>query len=698
MVRMPRGLSLLSALALSCAAAGLVVPAASAQTVQTLSPGQGVTLTSPPGVTLTAPTDGRLNSYGTSVHIEGVAFASNIPGLSAAPGAQLVILHVTTSWDEDTIEGAASVASQTSLAVTSGSQSAPLTVQETYPSPDDEYYAAAVAISAPADLTLTAGGILPQTFDLRAGHRVGTSPTALYRDGTQPMVAVQPGAVTSFAASSSAGTATGKFGVDYAYLQYWQPYSTTLAPSADQAYLDVEFVHTQFSVPGYPGDAIGAVQPLAASSVKFVLSGGQTIPATVVPEYNRLLDVFYGNFYALVPAGITSFEVVVTPGSFPVEIDNTGVYQNKQITLTVASPLQQSVTLPPSWTPPAPPAAAPGTSSPSLAPSHRSSNSSGGFPWLVVGLVLVIAAVAVVGVMRRRQAPALHPTPVHWPPARLSAAATRLLSGSSQPARPLLELPPGHIDGTVHPLEPAVPAAGPTLAIRLLGPLEVEGLVKPIRKRPVQRLLVVLAVTPNRPMGGDELAMAVSSRSNRDPKVESLQSYASNLRSALPPGMLPEADGDGYRLDHSRMTVDWLAVEAVSREDPESPGWAERAVAALELIRGKPLEGSTWEGIGPVVRSIQATIEELARRLAAQLVTAGDPAGAERAIARGLVAVPGAVGLWERRLEAAAAGSGYGLERAWTDAKEDLRSDAGLIYNVYQRLRQEVAARPPANA
>jgi hypothetical protein len=235
------------------------------------------------------------------------------------------------------------------------------------------------------------------------------------------------------------------------------------------------------------------------------------------------------------------------------------------------------------------------------------------------------------------------------------------------------------------------------LIVRVLGPLEVDGLVKPIRRRSVRRLLVVLAITPERPMGADELAMAISDHPDRDPKTASLQSYASILRSSLADGLLPDATTDGYRLDHGAIAVDWLAVAAIASEVPRQTGWEERAAGALELVRGPPLTGGSWEGVEPAVRSMQATIEHLARDLAAHLIAEGNPVRAEWAAAKGLAAVAGSVGLWQERLDAAAAGSGYGLERAWTDARAVLGADAALLSARYQHLRQTVADRPAAN-
>jgi hypothetical protein len=43
--------------------------------------------------------------------------------------------------------------------------------------------------------------------------------------------------------------------------------------------------------------------------------------------------------------------------------------------------------------------------------------------------------------------------------------------------------------------------------------------------------------------------------------------------------------------------------------------------------------------------------------------------------------------LWELRLGAAAAGSGVGLQRAWTQAESALGEDRGMLAATYERLR-----------
>lgn len=634
----------------------------------------------------------------------GLAFTSQAgvgaEAVTAAPGAQLVVLHVVTARDLDDTDETVNANQAPSLSVTSGSSTAPLQlqVQQDYPTPDDGYFAAAVSVGGPALLTLSEAGLLSQTLDLRTGHRVGTAPEVLYRAADTPAVTVLSSAVSGFAASTDQpGTATGQFGVDTAYLSYWQPYSTTMASDPSKAFLDVEFAKSDLSVPPFPPGDVSPVEALPPGSVTFQLSDGQSVPATLEPGTDRLFDLFTGDFYAEVPADITSVKVSVTVTSVSVQASTDAGVSSQTVTLHFASPLTAQVSLPP----PAEFAATatPGRSSgPPAAPAQRRGSKSGsGWPIALAVLAAIVLAAGGATLYRRRGPVILAARPVRWPPAELPAATALLLERG--PAGTLL---PGRDDPTVAAdtpdAGPPSPAqAGPALMIRALGPLEVDGLVKPIRRQSVRRLLVALALSPERPLGADELGMIISDHPDRDPKPKSVHSFASILRGHLPKWVFPAAGADGYRLDPTKVTVDWFVVAAVAGQTSDGPGWAEQATAALELVRGRPLEGGSWEGIEPVVRTMAARVEDLARRLAVLLLRQSDAAGAERAVSRGLAAAPGSVGLWQDRLDAAAAGSGYGLERAWADARASLGPDAGMLAAHYQQLSQSRHADPTAS-
>jgi hypothetical protein len=667
--------------------AGLMLPsaAASAQTSQVLDAGQAVRLDGP--LTGLAPLgDGRLASYGAEADVSGEAVTGRLDSgegeLAAAGSAELVVLHVTVAPDVDLTDG---VDRPVSLTVTARGVSAQLEPSLSAQASDDAFFVVAVPRSGPAVLTFSVGGLLPQRLDLRTGRRTGSAPAALYRSAT-PVTEVSPTAVSSFSASAGpAGSASGRFGVSGASLSYWRPGTTVLAPDPGDAFLDVQFASADLAVPGHEAEVWGAAGPLPAGGVSFVLPDGRTVAAQSQVTPGEEIDLFSGDFFAPVPAGISSVKVVVKLSSLAV------ISQVTQLTLTFAAPLTATVTFPaPIALRQGPP---PGMSM--YAPSGRGSGSAW---WLILAVLVVVLVIAgVIWRGRRRHRP-LAARPVTWPPPGMAPPVARMLSGPTAtalgPKRPDDEDPPAPVTsprietgGSLDAV--AVKDGGPRLWVRVLGPLEVEGLVQPIRRSSVRRLLVALALTPERPLSADELAMIISDHPDRDPKAASVHSYASILRRCLPAGTLPDAGPAGYRLDHSAVAVDWAAVTAVARQ-AERDDWGSRAAGVLELVRGPALQGDSWEGIEPVARSITAAVEDLARRAAAALLAAGDPTGAERAATRGLAAAPGSVGLWQSRLDAAAAGSGSGLEQVWSDARQQLGADAALLVSHYQQLRRHL--------
>ena len=735
-------------------AAAMPTPTAVAQTAQELAPGQAVRL-SGPGAALHPVGDGRLASYGVESLVTSLAFTSQAgsgsEAVMAAPGAQLVVLQVLTSQHlgntDDTVANG-----PVSLSVTSGTTSAPLPVRtDIFPGVDEGYFAAAVPTGGPATLTLSVSGLVPQSLDLRTGKRLGTPPVALYRAADAPAVEVDSTALSSFSGSvdsagaGPAGAATGQFGVASAFLSYWKPVSTTLASDPTKAFFDVEFARSELALPGGDPSQISPVGPLPAGSVTFHLPDGQVIPATTDTDPTQLIDLLSGDYYAEIPADTSSVKVTVNLSSVPIQ-NLSDPLTAQDLTLHVATPLSQEVALPPPVAIGSAalhgPAASPRTAPPVLRAAGRSKSGGGS---LVPALLAVLAALIVAGsaaaFWMRRRSSVLAATPVRWPPPRLSPAASRLLErgpagtlppgDSGHPASALDDSPHGATaseqslvrDPTLPspgPTDPAAPGAsvagldpggsapagrapapggaGPALVVNVLGPLQVEGLVGPIRRRSVRRLLIALALTPERPLGADELAMIISDRSDRDPSTKSLHSYASILRRSLPAGVLPEAGPDGYRLDPTAVVVDWAVLAAVSGQPADRPGWAETADAALELVRGQPLEGGLWEGIEAAARTMAARVEDLAHRRAELALRTGDPGAAEAAADRGLTASPAATRLWQDRLDAAAAGSGYGLERAWADARSALGADAGLLAAHYQSLRHRLDADPTTTA
>jgi hypothetical protein len=230
----------------------------------------------------------------------------------------------------------------------------------------------------------------------------------------------------------------------------------------------------------------------------------------------------------------------------------------------------------------------------------------------------------------------------------------------------------------------------PELVVRLLGPIEVEGLRRRIRRRALQRLLVYLALHPERAVTSDEVRYRLADRKGAEPSAATMHSYVSMLRQALPEGILPEAGAQaGYRLVGD-VAVDWIEFRTLvaARSTRSEASRAERVRRALMLVRGQPLAHSSFEGLDDLQHDMEVAIEAAAHELATSLLADGDGPGVEWAASRGLLALPGSLVLHEDRLAAAVLGSGVALERAWHDARQALGPDATLLEDAYRRARE----------
>lgn len=289
---------------------------------------------------------------------------------------------------------------------------------------------------------------------------------------------------------------------------------------------------------------------------------------------------------------------------------------------------------------------------------HPAGGTTTWWPWAAAAAVIVAVAVAAVGlgVDRRRGLPGRPvTTPAALAPGGAAAAlgappAPTLTAGPrTLPAGPGWALPP-----PLPPPEEARPA-GLRLVVRVLGPLDVAGLRRRVRRSEVTRLLVALAVAGDRGLSPDEARAAISVKADKDPSAASLHSTASRLRAALPVGLLPDATATGgYRLAGTEVEVDWVTFSALVGRAEQGAGsvWAERAElyqAALGLVRGPALAGGGWEGIAQVAGHIDTMVESTALTSAGDALSADDPHAAEAVLAAGLRAVTASPRLWEYR-------------------------------------------------
>ncbi|HET6873540.1 MAG TPA: hypothetical protein VFH70_02110, partial [Acidimicrobiales bacterium] len=244
---------------------------------------------------------------------------------------------------------------------------------------------------------------------------------------------------------------------------YWQPYTTTLAPSPDQAYLMLSIGPSDLSV---LGNSL-TVPPISASDVTVTLPDGTTTATRYNAGASQGNDLFDGLYWAQVPADVPSVKVTVNlPAASPM---TAGVYQSGSQTLNIsfASPVSTELTLPAAWTPPG------GQFSIAHGPTALHLGKRGGFPWAALLIPLALVALAAGLILERRRRRWLPAREVVWPPKALPPATTALLMRT-----PPLALPPGQPASTGPGPQPPPPAdtpepatAGPMLVIRLVGDL-----------------------------------------------------------------------------------------------------------------------------------------------------------------------------------------------------------------------------------
>jgi hypothetical protein len=682
-----------------------LVPETTAQTTtaQVLSAGQTVALTEA-GVSLMVPRDGRLAGYGFLTAVTGAAFTSTAgagsDSVQASPGDQLVVVAAT---ETDTNQGFYYDYGNSGpiYQLVSGQ----LKVDLATAASGSYVWAVSIPDGAPASLVATNGGF-SQSFDLRTGSRTGSSPVALYRDPTSPAATQTLSASQTLRGTGSgADPASLTIAPSEAVLGYFQPNETlTAPPPPDKAWLMVAMGFSRMT--DATGHRLTTSGVFDAPAVVLQTAAGTINPIEVStsPTNN---GPFPGAYAFEVPATLTTATLVFNLNGIVPATNSSGTSVNITFTPTVAD---IAIALPPVQASPgqgyAPAAAASPTPSATTsigAGRALSSHRHGGATWpylVAVALALVILAGGLVGRRRYRRDPLrLWVTPITRTPRRLLRGSDLYLPAASGLPYEPAALPAASPESAGVGADPAGVTAvderadpvGTELVVSLLGPIRVDGLRRPIRRKAVTRLFLSVAVHFDRAVSVEELRDLMAVDPDQPESTENIYSFSSMLRSSLPAGCLPTigAGEAGYQLSMA-VDIDWAVfsqLAATFRRGDDPTAAVAAGLDALSLIRGVPLAHSGWHGIDAAVRHIQTTIENLAADVARAALAARDARSAETAIGQGLLAVPGSLVLWDIRLHAAAAGSGYGLERTWTKCQEELGADARALEATYLRLR-----------
>jgi len=190
----------------------------------------------------------------------------------------------------------------------------------------------------------------------------------------------------------------------------------------------------------------------------------------------------------------------------------------------------------------------------------------------------------------------------------------------------------------------------PTLAVRLLGPVEadVDGTPADLGSPKQRGLLALLAIEPGRVVSAERLIGELWGEDAADNSLSTLQVYVSRLRRALGPGTddpVVVRRAPGYVLDLPPAAVDTQAFDRLLTAATEKADVAPREALtlvdeALRLVRG-PVLGDVVDRLGDVARTEAQRLEErvlTARELRLELQLASGEAASAATEAAALAA------------------------------------------------------------
>jgi len=240
---------------------------------------------------------------------------------------------------------------------------------------------------------------------------------------------------------------------------------------------------------------------------------------------------------------------------------------------------------------------------------------------------------------------------------------------------------------------PPAPAVAPSgVEVRVLGPVELVGLLAPTGRRAVDELLVFLALHPGRVFSSAELRSRIWAYPRREPTEKTFRNTIYYLRKALPSGAC-EVTPKGPKLTEL-VSSDWGAF--LSLVDDAGATRSESLTAALGLVRGHPFAEVTgrggdspydWAYRDRLASEMESTVETVAHELAGAMLEDDDTEHARWAIDRGLRCLPESLLLYGDLVAVGAARDGVtGIERAMAEARRVLGDDAAALEDLALRL------------
>jgi hypothetical protein len=658
------------------AASGTVVPASTAVALGSA------------GIALRVPADGRLRGYEFAAVVLGVGFAQSAgpadESVRAPPGQQLCVVELSvTSVPGLLAEVPSTPVPGLSGAVVVGTASEPLDIlggADTGPGT----YAAAIPKGSDPVLELSAAGVT-QDFSLRHLKRTGPAPAVFYRGATGPDLDVSGAPSVTLQGVASDGTAMNIGSKLTAGLTYFSPREpTTTAGDLSQAYLLVQPA-TDYDVGTDP--SFEGLGPLPPGSMQLALPDGTVVPADEVATDAGLL---FGSYIFPVPGDMTSATLEIQGGVIdavesPPPASTGGL---TKITISPASVVLTFASAPfvPVKTPTSSGPSSPGSGTSPLASqskAHHTKAAGGGIPVSAGvgagGGVVVLVLVIVIPIRRRR-----------YPYGRAERQGQLVVYAPPALPRPPIALPPVAVP--VEADDEDDPVSSPGVEVRVLGPIELVGLVGRTGRRAVDELLVFLALHPGQVFSSAELRSRIWAYPRREPTAKDFRNTLYYLRKALPPGAY-ETTPRGPKLTEV-VSTDWGLL--LSLVDDTGDARSESLTRALGNVRGHPFAEATgrgddspydWAYRERLAPEMEATVEKVAHELATAMLEEEDTEHARWAIDRGFRCVPESLLLYGDLLRVGAARDGAaGVERAMGEARRILGDDATTLEGLAAEL------------
>jgi hypothetical protein len=425
--------------------------------------------------------------------------------------------------------------------------------------------------------------------------------------------------------------------------------------------------------------AFDGISGVHTSDVHLVLADHAVVPAQ--QSGPDLGDLLLGTYVFSVPSSTKTGTLEVSSGSYGAVEYRDGTAAGGSLTTIAFVPAKTLLVIP------APVHTAPGsgttttttgTTSPSTArhtPAHKATGSGVGFSTpLAIGAGTagsVVLIVLLIPIWRRRAY-------------RKADAEGRVIIDSAPIDQPIA-------DNRSDAGETVEQVNSRSVTVKVLGAVEIDGLVRPIKLGSVRDVLVFLALHPGRSFTSAELRSAIWVGRRDEPKPETFRNYMSHLRRALPDGVL-EKNGYRYSLTND-IDSDWATFCALVAGVYDR---AERLAGALNLVRGTPFDGpSTGRSVSygwadELRHAMEVAVEKAAHELFTIGVDTGDMALADVGVSQALIGVPGSLVAFEDRLRLGSAiGGRIEVARRMRSARAVLRDDIAMLEPLARELGWE---------